>query len=167
MINTDFICFITFPRNNPALYTSLVPFLVTTHVHFFFILFVVLLGILNAFQLISSIKIPWDIFSKEFYDPRSYCLIRQPDVQFIFALQNNSSLGNVTKMLPLKFFKKIRKRVKKEINFFQVTRCSFYFLKDWKMKSGQKNKARETSVTNSQIQDVSSLNKGKHIVFHA
>lgn len=84
MINTDFICFIIFPRKNLASYTSLVPFLVTTHVCFFFILFVVLLGILNAFQLINSIKIPWHIFSKEFYDPRNYCLIIQPDVGFIF-----------------------------------------------------------------------------------
>lgn len=40
MINTDFICFIIFP-GIILLYTSLVPFLVTTHVCFFFILFVV------------------------------------------------------------------------------------------------------------------------------
>ena len=35
------------------------------------------------------------------------------------------------------------------------------------MISGLKNKARETSVTNSQIQDVDSLNKGKYFVFYA
>lgn len=43
----------------------------------------------------------------------------------------------------------------------------FFFLKDWKMISGLKNKARETLVTNSQTQDVDSLNKGKYFVFYA
>lgn len=64
MMSTDFKNVIIFPRNSPALYTSLVPFLVTTHVYFFFIPFVVLLGILNDFQLINSVKTPWHIFFK-------------------------------------------------------------------------------------------------------
>lgn len=42
-------------------------FLATTHVCFFFILFVVLFGILNAFQIINSIKnTVADFFQKNF-----------------------------------------------------------------------------------------------------
>lgn len=68
MINTDPICVLMSPRTNPAQYTSLLLFfLTTTHVCFFFILFVVLFGILNAFQIINSIKnTVADFFQKNF-----------------------------------------------------------------------------------------------------
>lgn len=88
-----------FSRNDPLVHIFGAFFSNNTCV-FLFYSFCCFLGILNAFQLINLIKIPQHIFSKEFSDPRNYCLIRRPDVGFIFALQKNSSLGNVTKMLP-------------------------------------------------------------------